>query len=168
VCIFSVKYVLSCFNVVDTKQQFISGVVDTDDRPSVVAIFFYKSKRPQYRIVRGPREIDSWEKKPEVAISCLSPLCPTFCIYVVPFSPVELSKQVLWRIPEKSSRPGQGAGLKTTFLYILFLRKLIYTLYSRVQRIWLFFRKWRIQTLWWVQNWNLKHIYKLRFWFFQR
>ncbi len=34
---------------------------------------------------------------------------------------------------------------------------------SRVQRIWLFFRKWRIQTLWWAQNWNLRHIYKIRF-----
>ncbi len=22
-----------------------------------------------------------------------------------------------------------------------------------------FFRKWRLQTLWWVQNWNLRHIY---------
>ena len=28
-----------------------------------------------------------------------------------------------------------------------------------------FFRKWRIQTLWWVQNWNLRHIYKIHFWF---
>ncbi len=26
-----------------------------------------------------------------------------------------------------------------------------------------FFRKWRIQTLWWVQNWNPRHIYKTRF-----
>ncbi len=33
------------------------------------------------------------------------------------------------------------------------------TLLTRVQPIWLFFRKWRIQTLWWVQNWNLRHIY---------
>jgi hypothetical protein len=38
----------------------------------------------------------------------------------------------------------------------------------RVQRIWLFFRKWRIQTLWWVQNWNLRHIYKIRFCFSSR
>ncbi len=36
-------------------------------------------------------------------------------------------------------------------------------LHSRVQRIWLFFRKWRIQTLRWVQNWNLRHIYKIGF-----
>jgi hypothetical protein len=34
---------------------------------------------------------------------------------------------------------------------------------SRVQRIWLFFRKWRIQTLWWVHNWNLRHIYWIHF-----
>ncbi len=34
---------------------------------------------------------------------------------------------------------------------------------NRVQRIWLFFRKWRIQNLWWVQNGNLRHIYKIRF-----
>ncbi len=34
-----------------------------------------------------------------------------------------------------------------------------YWLYSRVQRIWLFFRKWRIQTLWWVQNWNLRETF---------
>ncbi len=33
----------------------------------------------------------------------------------------------------------------------------------RVQRIWLFYRKWNIQTLWWMQNWNLRHIYKIRF-----
>jgi hypothetical protein len=26
-----------------------------------------------------------------------------------------------------------------------------------------FFRKWRIQTHWWVQNWNLRHIYKICF-----
>ncbi len=32
-----------------------------------------------------------------------------------------------------------------------------------VQRILLFFRKWRIQTLWWVQNWNLRHIYNISF-----
>ncbi len=38
-----------------------------------------------------------------------------------------------------------------------------YLLYIREQRIWLFFRKWRIQTLWLVQNWNLRHIYKIRF-----
>jgi hypothetical protein len=31
---------------------------------------------------------------------------------------------------------------------------------SRVQQIWLF-RKLRIQTLWWVQNWNLRHIYQI-------
>jgi hypothetical protein len=37
----------------------------------------------------------------------------------------------------------------------------------RVQRIWLFFRKWRIQTLWWVQNWNLRHVYKIRFLIFR-
>ncbi len=37
------------------------------------------------------------------------------------------------------------------------------TMRNRVQRIWLCFRKWRIQTLWWVQNWNLRHIYWIRF-----
>ncbi len=26
-----------------------------------------------------------------------------------------------------------------------------------------FFRKWKIQTLWWVQNWNLRLIYKIHF-----
>ncbi len=26
-----------------------------------------------------------------------------------------------------------------------------------------FFRQWRIQTLWWVQTWNLRNIYKIRF-----
>ncbi len=34
----------------------------------------------------------------------------------------------------------------------------------RLQRIWLFFRKWRTHTLWWVQYWNLRHIFD--FWAF--
>jgi hypothetical protein len=36
----------------------------------------------------------------------------------------------------------------------------------RVQRIWLFFRKWRLQTLCWVQNWDLRHIYRVHFFIF--
>ncbi len=38
--------------------------------------------------------------------------------------------------------------------------------HSRVQQIWLSFRKWTTQTLWWVQNWNLRHIYQIVFYLF--
>ncbi len=36
-------------------------------------------------------------------------------------------------------------------------------MYTRVQRLWLFYRKLRKQTLWWVHILNLRHIYLMHF-----
>ncbi len=43
-----------------------------------------------------------------------------------------------------------------------------YSKLTRVQRIWLFLRKLKTQTLLWVQNLNLRHIYFIRFFDFRR
>ncbi len=72
----------------------------------------------------------------------------------------------IWQIPLQSDRHGklcQGSQSTPCCVSAFHQTSLLPEQYIdlRLQRIWLFFRKWRTHTLWWVQNWNLRHI----FWF---